>query len=54
MLKWRGDALDNAAVDFNVAANNFKCNLFARLLGGLAHHAVQTLRQAIELNHAGA
>jgi hypothetical protein len=54
VLEGAGHALEHAAVDFDRAADDVQPDLFAALLGRLAHHAVQAVGHAFELDHARA
>ena len=54
MLERSGHALQHAAVYFDRAADNVQTHLLAGFFRGLAHHAVQPVRKAFKLDHAGA
>ena len=54
MFEGRHHAFQHAAVHFDGAAQNVQAHLLAHLLGGLAHHGVQTLGKRVELHHARA
>ncbi len=47
-------AVEHAAVDFDGAADDVQPHLLAGFLGRLAHHAVQAIGHAFELDHARA
>ena len=47
-------AVQHAAVDLDRAADDVQAHLLAGFLGGLAHHAVEAVGQALELDHARA
>jgi hypothetical protein len=47
-------ALQHTAVDFDRAAGDVQPHRLAGFLGRLAHHAIQPLGQAVELDHARA
>ena len=54
VLESHGHALEHAPVDFNRAADDVQPHLLGAFFGGLAHHPVQAVRQAFELDHPGA
>ena len=54
MLEGAGHAVEHATVDFDRAADDVQPHLLAGFLGGLAHHAVQAVGHAFELDHARA
>ena len=52
VLERRRHAVQNAAIQLNGATCDIKLDLLAQLLGRLAHHGVQALGDALELDHA--
>jgi hypothetical protein len=54
VLEGADHAFEHAAVDFDRAADDVQPHLLAGVLGRLAHHAVQAVGQALELDHARA
>ena len=52
VLHGGADALQDAAVEFDLAAVNFQGRAFAQLLGGLAHRAIEALGQRGERHAA--
>ncbi len=54
MLKGGHHAFEHAAVHFDRAIDDVEADLLARFLGRLAHHAVEAIREAVELDHARA
>ena len=54
VLEGRGHAVEHPAIDLDRATLDVELDLAAGVLGGLPHHAVQAVGDALELDHSRA